>query len=164
MTGKTQTEIATIKLSSPVFENGGAIPEQYTCNGENISPPLNWESVPAGTQSLALIVEDPDAAGGTFVHWVLYDLPPDVQGLAKDMPHDKHFPIGGEQGINSTNRLGYMGPCPPSGTHRYYFTLYALDEKLNLPAGETKDRLLEAMEGHLIGQGQIMGRYRRQKK
>ena len=162
MASHTQTEIVTIQMNSPVFEDGGLIPQEYTCSGENISPPLNWQAVPEGTQSLALIVDDPDAPGGEFVHWVVYDLPPDVQSLSDDMPHDKTFPIGGVQGINSTNRLGYMGPCPPSGTHRYYFTLYALDEKLNLPAGEPKDRLLEAMEGHIIGQGQIMGRFKRQ--
>ncbi len=161
MAGQTQTEIATIKISSPVFEDGGLIPQECTCSGENISPPLNWEGVPEGAQSLALIVDDPDASDEPFVHWVLYDLPPDVQGLSKDMPQDKTFPIGGVQGINSTNRIGYMGPCPASGTHRYYFTLYALDEKLNMEAGETKDRILDAMEGHIIGRGQIMGRFKR---
>lgn len=158
----TQTEVATIKISSPAFDDGGMIPQQYACDGDNISPPLNWEAVPDGTQSIALIVDDPDAPNGTFVHWVLYDLPPDVQGLPENLPHDKEFPIGGIQGINSTDQLGYMGPCPPSGTHRYFFKLYALDEKLNLPAGETKSRLLDAMEGHVLGQGQTMGRYQRQ--
>jgi Raf kinase inhibitor-like YbhB/YbcL family protein len=158
----TQTEIATIKITSPAFQDGEAIPRQYTCDGDNISPPLSWETVPAGTKSIALIADDPDAPGGTFVHWVLYDLPADLEGLPEDLPADKMFPIGGEQGINSTNNLGYMGPCPPSGTHRYFFKVYALDEKTNLPAGETKSRLLEAMEGHILAQGQIMGKYRRQ--
>jgi Raf kinase inhibitor-like YbhB/YbcL family protein len=156
----TQVEVATIKVTSPAFEEGGMIPEQYTCDGDSISPPLRWEAVPDGTKSIALIVDDPDAPGRTFVHWVLYDLPPDVQELPENLPHDKGFPIGGEQGINNTDQLGYLGPCPPSGTHRYFFKLYALDEKLNLPAGETKSRLLKAMEGHILGQGQLLGRYK----
>jgi hypothetical protein len=158
----TQTEIAPIKVSSPAFQEGGMIPERYTCDGDDISPPLNWEAVPAGTKSMALIVDDPDAPGGTFVHWVLYDLPADLDGLPENLPPGKGFPIGGGEGINSTNKTGYEGPCPPRGTHRYFFKVYALDEKLNLPAGETKDRLLEAMEGHILGQGQLMGRYKRQ--
>jgi Raf kinase inhibitor-like YbhB/YbcL family protein len=157
-----QAVVTTINLSTPAFEDEGMIPQEYTCNSDNISPPLNWEAIPDGTKSLALTVEDPDAPGGTFVHWVLYDLPPDVQGLPENLPHDKAFAVGGTQGINSTDQMGYMGPCPPRGTHRYYFTLYALDAKLNLPAGETKDRLIEAMEGHIIGQGQVMGRYKAQ--
>ncbi len=158
----TQTEIAPIKVSSPAFQEGGMIPERYTCDGDDISPPLNWEAVPEGTKSMALIVDDPDAPGGTFVHWVLYDLPADLDGLPENLPPGKGFPIGGAEGINSTNKTGYEGPCPPRGTHRYFFKVYALDEKLNLPAGETKDRLLEAMEGHILGQGRLMGRYKRQ--
>jgi Raf kinase inhibitor-like YbhB/YbcL family protein len=158
----TETEIATIKVTSPAFAEDEKIPSQYACDGDNISPPLNWEKVPDGTKSIALIVDDPDAPGGTFVHWVLYDLPAHLEGLPEDLPRDKSFPIGGEQGINSSDELGYLGPCPPSGTHRYFFKVYALDEKTNLPAGETKAKLLEAMEGHILGQGQIMGKYRRQ--
>lgn len=158
----TQTEIATIKVASPAFEEGGMIPQQYACDGDNISPSLNWEGVPDGVKSLALIMDDPDAPGGIFVHWVLYDLPADLDGLPENLPGGKGFPIGGEEGINSTNKTGYMGPCPPSGTHRYFFKLYALDEKLHLPAGETKSRLLDAMKGHIVGQGQLMGQYKRQ--
>lgn len=158
----TQTEIATIRVSSPAFQDGGPIPQKYACDGDNISPPLSWQAVPEGTKSLALIVDDPDAPGGNFVHWVVYDLPADLDGLPEDLPRDKAFPVGGEQGINSTDEIGYMGPCPPSGTHRYFFKLYALDERTNLPAGETKARLLDAMEGHTLGQGQLMGRYKRQ--
>jgi len=158
----TQTEIVTIKVSSTAFKDGGTIPQQYTCDGDNSSPPLSWEAVPEGTRSIALIMDDPDAPGGTFVHWVLYDLPADLEGLPEGLPRDKTFPVGGEQGVNSTNEIGYLGPCPPSGTHRYFFRVYALDEKMNLPAGETEDRLLNAMVGHILGQGQIMGRYQRQ--
>jgi Raf kinase inhibitor-like YbhB/YbcL family protein len=157
----TQIETATIKIGSPAFQEGGMIPERYSCYGDNISPPLSWEGVPEGTKSMALIVDDPDAPGGTFVHWVLYDLPADLEGLPENLPSGKGLPIGGEEGINSTNQTGYTGPCPPSGTHRYFFKVYALDEKLKLPAGETKDRLLDAMEGHLLGQGRLMARYKR---
>ncbi len=158
----TQTELATIQVTSPAFREGEMIPARYTCDGDNISPPLDWQAVPEGTKALALIMDDPDAPRGTFVHWVLYDLPPDLEGLPEDLPKGKGLPIGGEEGINSTDQLGYMGPCPPSGTHRYFVKLYALDEKLNLPAGETKSKLLDAMEGHILGQGQLMGRYKRQ--
>lgn len=157
----TQTEAMQIPITSPAFEDGGMIPQQYTCYGDNISPPLSWGSVPEGTKSIALIVDDPDAPRGTFVHWVLYDLPADVQDLPEDLPRDKEFPVGGKQGINSTNELGYYGPCPPSGTHRYFFKIYALDTMTNLPAGETKDRLLDAMEGHVLAKGQMMGRYKK---
>jgi hypothetical protein len=162
MARTTQTEIVTIEITSPAFKDGGTIPQQYTCEGAGISPPLNWGAVPDGTRSLALIVDDPDGAAGTFAHWVLYDLPADVQGLPENLPPDKTFPVGGEQGVNDFDVLGYRGPCPPSGTHRYFFKVYALDTKTNLPPGETKERLLDAMEGHVLAQGQIMGRYRRQ--
>jgi Raf kinase inhibitor-like YbhB/YbcL family protein len=158
----TPTEVRQIQITSPAFEDGGMIPQQYACDGDNISPPLSWGSVPEGTKSIALIVDDPDAPGGTFVHWVLYDLPAEVQDLPEDLPPDKAFPVGGKQGINSTSRLGYTGPCPPRGTHRYFFRLYALDTMTNLPAGETREKLREAMEGHILAQGQLMGRYKRQ--
>lgn len=158
----TQTAVATINITSPAFREGQMIPQQYACDGDNISPPLSWDGIPDGTQSLVLIMDDPDAPRGTFIHWVLYDLPPDLDGLPENLPKDKTLAVGGEEGINSTDQLGYMGPCPPSGTHRYFFKLYALDDKLNLPAGETKDRLLNAMVGHILGQGQLMGRYQRQ--
>jgi Raf kinase inhibitor-like YbhB/YbcL family protein len=161
MARATQTEIAQIDVTSPAFEDGGVIPQRYTCEGAGISPPLNWGPVPDGTQSITLIVDDPDAPSGTFVHWVLYDLPADVQGLPENLPGAKTFPVGGEQGVNSSDVLGYRGPCPPSGTHRYFFKVYALDIKTNLPPGETKERLLEVMAGHVLAQGQLMGRYRR---
>ncbi len=161
MARTTPTEILPLEITSPAFKDGGTIPQQYTCEGEDISPPLSWGSVPGGTQSIALILDDPDSPSGTFVHWVLYDLPADVQGLPENLPPDKAFPVGGEQGVNSFDVLGYRGPCPSSGTHRYFFTVYALDVKANLPPGETRERLFDAMEGHILAQGQIMGRYRR---
>jgi hypothetical protein len=158
----TQTDVMTIRVTSPAFQDGQRIPKQYTCDGDDISPPLSWELIPDETKSIALIVDDPDAPGGTYVHWVVYDVPADVQGLPEDLPRDKAFPVGGEQGVNSSNELGYTGPCPPSGTHRYFFKVYALDDKTNLPPGETKAKLLKALQGHILAQGQIMGRYKRQ--
>jgi Raf kinase inhibitor-like YbhB/YbcL family protein len=158
----TQTEIMTIKVSSPAFQDGGMIPEPYTCDGDDISPPLHWEAAPEGTQSLALICDDPDAPRGTFVHWVLYDLPAEAHELPENVPDDKTLANGANQGTNDFRRIGYGGPCPPSGTHRYFFKVYALDRKTNLPPGQTKDKLLQAMEGHILAQGQIMGRYQRQ--
>jgi len=159
----TGSAAAVIELTSPGFGEGGMIPRENTCDGRDISPELQWAAVPEGSQSLALIVDDPDAPSGTFVHWVLYNLPPDRHELTENMPHDEILPNGARQGINDFGRIGYGGPCPPSGTHRYYFTLYALDTDLDLPAGETKARLLEAMGNHVLAKGQLMGKYQRQR-
>jgi len=153
--------VATIQVMSSAFEEGGMIPRQYTCDGEDVSPPLSWESGPEGTKSFALIADDPDAPRGTFVHWVLYDLPANVRELPEDMPRDKILSNGARQGINDGGDFGYMGPCPPSGTHRYFFKVYALNTHVNLPPGKRKADLLEIMEGHILAQGQIMGRYKR---
>ncbi|UJS17345.1 MAG: YbhB/YbcL family Raf kinase inhibitor-like protein [Candidatus Jettenia sp.] len=151
-----------IEIKSPAFEEGGMIPQKYTCDGEDISPPLSWNSVPNGTKSLALICDDPDAPMGTWVHWVLFNLPANIQGLPENRPHQKTFENGAKQGITDFKKIGYGGPCPPSGTHRYYFKLYALDTEINLDAGITKQQLLKAMEGHIIAEGQLMGKYKRQ--
>jgi hypothetical protein len=157
----TQAEVMTMTITSPAFQDGGMIPERYSCDGDDISPPLRWEPVPAGTRSLALIVDDPDAPSGTFVHWVLYDLPAGTDELPENMPTDKSLPNGARQGVNDFRKIGYSGPCPPGGTHRYFFKVYALDGKTDLPAGESKARLLKAMQGHILAQGQIVGRYER---
>ncbi|WKZ18398.1 MAG: YbhB/YbcL family Raf kinase inhibitor-like protein [Candidatus Jettenia sp. CY-1] len=151
-----------IEIKSPAFEEGGMIPQKYTCDGEDISPPLSWNSVPNGTKSLALICDDPDAPMGTWVHWVLFNLPANIQGLLENRPHQKTLENGAKQGITDFKKIGYGGPCPPSGTHRYYFKLYALDTEINLDAGITKQQLLKAMEGHIIAEGQLMGKYKRQ--
>lgn len=151
-----------IKITSPAFENGGMIPAKYTCDGINVSPPLAWGSIPEGTKSLALISDDPDAPTGTWVHWVIYNLPADIKGLPENIPPLKELEHGAKQGITDFRRIGYGGPCPPSGTHRYYFKIYALDIMLDLEAGATKKQLLKAMEGHILAQGQLMGRYKRQ--
>jgi len=150
-----------ITVTSTAFQEGGMIPKKYTGDGNDVSPPLAWSAVLAGAKSLALISDDPDAPMGTWVHWVLYNLPPDTKELPERMPTDATLASGARNGKNDFRKLGYGGPLPPSGTHRYYFKLYALDTMLNLPPGATKQQLLKAMEGHILGQGQLMGKYKR---
>jgi Raf kinase inhibitor-like YbhB/YbcL family protein len=155
------TQSSGFQLGSSSFAHGAAIPVKYSCDGEDISPPLSWSEPPAGTQSLALIFDDPDAPGGTWVHWVLYDLPPQLQTLPEAVPADAEPPTGGHHGNNSWNRSGYGGPCPPGGTHRYFFRLYALDTPLDLGPGADKDQVLEAMAGHILAQTELMGTFSR---
>ncbi len=150
-----------IKISSDAFEQGGMIPRKYTCDDVDVSPPLEWDSVPEGTMSLALICEDPDAPAGTWTHWVIFNLPADTRELPEGIPTQMMLKNGAKQGLNDFGRIGYGGPCPPGGTHRYYFKLYALNAKIDLEAGATKDQLLGAMEGHVLAEGQLMGRYKR---
>ncbi len=150
-----------IKVESPAFEEGGMIPTKYTCDGQNISPPLTWDSIPDGTKSLALISDDPDAPMGTWVHWVLFNMPPNTKELRENIPAKRILDNGAKQGITDFRKIGYGGPCPPSGTHRYYFKLYALDTEIHLDAGITKEQLLDAMEGHILAEGQLMGKYKR---
>ncbi|UCD71713.1 MAG: YbhB/YbcL family Raf kinase inhibitor-like protein [Syntrophobacterales bacterium] len=150
-----------IKITSTAFEEGGMIPKQYTCDGPDISPPLAWGDVPEETKSLALICDDPDAPMGTWVHWVLFNIPADTRELPENVPLQKRLANGAIHGMNDFRKIGYGGPCPPGGTHRYSFKLYALGTEINLEAGITKSELLEAMEGHILAQGQLMGRYRR---
>lgn len=153
--------IMSIKLTSSAFQEGGMIPSQFTCDGANISPPLEWSGVPQEAKSLALIADDPDAPMGTWVHWVLFNIPPNKTQLPEDVKSDKVLPNGAKHGINDFKKYGYGGPCPPSGTHRYFFKLYALDIQLDLEPGITKVQLEKAMKGHILAQGQLMGRYRR---
>jgi len=150
-----------LKLTSAAFKEGQAIPRTYTCDGVNISPPLEWSGVPATAKTLAIIADDPDAPGGMWVHWVLYNLPADNIGLVENLPATETLLAGGFQGKNDFEKIGYGGPCPPSGTHRYLFKIYALDIELPLKAGATKAEILKAMEGHILLQGQLMGTYRR---
>ena len=150
-----------IKVKSTAFEEGGMIPKKYTCDGQDVSPPLSWTSVPSGTKTIALICDDPDAPMGTWVHWVLYNLPADIQELPENVPPQKTLANGAKQGTTDFRKIGYGGPCPPSGTHRYYFKLYALDTEIKLDAGITKKQLLEAMKGHILAEGQLMGKYKR---
>ena len=150
----------TVEISSAAFAAEGMIPKRYTCDGANVSPPLAWQGVPPGTKRLALIVDDPDAPAKTWVHWVIYNLPVASGGLPENVPPDKDA-AGGSQGRNDFGRIGYGGPCPPSGTHRYYFKLYALDAELDLSPGAGKSELLRAMQGHVLAEATLIGRYRR---
>ncbi len=147
------------ELTSTAFAPGEPIPRKYTCDGQNISPPLQWGDPPQGTRSFALISDDPDAPVGTWVHWVLYNLPAETRALPEAVPSDADLPDGSRHGQNSWRRLGYGGPCPPGGTHRYFFKLYALDTMLDLAASASKEQLLQAMEGHILAQTEVMGVY-----
>lgn len=153
----------TFILESSVFENGTAIPSAYTCQSDDISPPLRWSHIPPGTKSLALIVDDPDAPDPnapkmTWVHWLLYNIPPDTNGLAEHMSTSK-LPTGTKEGKNDWSKLGYGGPCPPIGSHRYFFKLYALDCVLDDLNSPTKSELETAMQGHILKQAELMGTY-----
>lgn len=150
-----------IKITSPAFEEGGMIPEVYTCDGIDISPPLKWSSMPQGTKTFALICDDPDAPIGTWVHWVIYNIPGDICELPENIPPEQEIKNGGIQGMNDFRKIGYGGPCPPGGTHRYFFRIYALDTEVDLKPGATESQLLKAMEGHILAEGQLMGRYSR---
>jgi Raf kinase inhibitor-like YbhB/YbcL family protein len=151
----------SIDLKSDAFINGQSIPAKYSCIGKNISPALTWNDPPAGTQSFALIMDDPDAPGGTWVHWVLYNIKPDWRSLKEDLPvTGKNIdPNAVFFGTNSSGNIRYDGPCPPSGTHRYYFKLYALDTQIGLLPGATKDKILKEMQGHILAQGELMGTF-----
>lgn len=152
---------AAMRVRSPAFEEEGMLPRKYSCQGEDISPPLEWDSVPAGAKSLALICDDPDAPMGTWVHWVVFNMPPDLRALHEGMPKAEKIEGGAVQGMNDFGKIGYGGPCPPGGTHRYLFRLYALDAKLALKGRVTKARLLKEMKGHVIAEGTLIGKYRK---
>jgi Raf kinase inhibitor-like YbhB/YbcL family protein len=156
--GAIQVEAAEMELmtiTSPVFSHMGMIPPKYTCNGENVNPPLIIENIPEGTKSLALIVDDPDAPVGIWVHWLLWNIRPDHDEIAENS-----VPRGALQGTNDFRKLSYGGPCPPSGTHRYFFKLFALDTLLTLEPGARKDELEKAMSGHILEKAEIIGMYR----
>jgi Raf kinase inhibitor-like YbhB/YbcL family protein len=158
-----EIDVNALGLRSTAFAEGENIPEVYTCDGKDVSPPLSWSKSPEGTRSLALICDDPDAPMGTWVHWVMYRIAPDVESLPGGVPKNEEVLEGARHGTTSFKRVGYGGPCPPKGNpHRYFFKLYALDAELELEAGRTKADLQEAMEGHIIAQGQLMGKYERQ--
>jgi Raf kinase inhibitor-like YbhB/YbcL family protein len=167
LTSCSATQTATpeadmsLELKSDAFVNGQSIPAKYSCVGKNISPALAWNDPPAGTQSFALIVDDPDAPVGTWVHWVLFNIPADERSLPEDLPvTGKNVdPNAIYFGKNSSGNTRYDGPCPPSGTHRYYFKIYALDSLVDLLPGATKDELLKAMQGHILAQGELMGTF-----
>ena len=152
----------SIQMTSSVFTEGQPIPKKYTCEGPDVSPPLAWTGVPAGAKSLVLICDDPDAPMGTWVHWVLFNLPPDTTSLPENLPKKPELDNGARQGVNDFKRPGYGGPCPPPGKpHRYFFKLYALDRPVDLGEGARKKDVEKAMQGHVVAQGQLMGMYRR---
>lgn len=150
-----------IKLESNSFKNGEHIPSKFTIDGENISPQLKWSNGPADTKSYAIINDDPDAPIGDWVHWIIYNIPLRVNELKENISPLKLLPDGSMHGMNDFKKFGYGGPAPPSGTHRYYFKIYALDVILKLEPGASKTQLLKAMQGHILGTGQILGLYKR---
>ncbi len=163
--GGAGASLAALAITSPDFATNTSIPAKYTCQGDDTSPALDWSAPPGGTKSLALIVDDPDAPGGVWVHWVVYNLPANSRGLPEGASQGKStassLPAGAVQGKNSFKRVNYGGPCPPSGEHHYRFHLYALDTTLS---GDALDKaaLLKAMNGHILGQGELVGLYRKQ--
>lgn len=149
-----------ISILAEGFKDGELIPDEYTCKGKDVSPSLSWTGIPAGTKSITLIMDDPDAPGGTFVHWVLYNVPSETRKLAPGMPLYRTFSDGTIQGMTDFGQPGYGGPCPPPGKpHRYYFKIYALDTDLNLQPGATKSQVESAMKGHVLAKGELMGKY-----
>lgn len=149
-------------LNSSAFENDGFIPEKYTCDGEDISPELSWDGAPEGTESYTMIVDDPDAPGRIFTHWVLYNLPATMNGLEEGMSAFEIIKTGASQGKNDVGSVGYTGPCPPPGKpHRYRFHLYALDTVLDVPGGVSKGAVLGALKGHVLAENEIIGKYQR---
>ncbi len=150
------------ELTSSAFKEGELIPKKHTCEGPDLSPPLRWSNPPPGTRSFVLIADDPDAPVGTWVHWVVFNIPLDLRGLAEGLPAQETLPNETQQGLNDFKRVGYGGPCPPPGKpHRYSFRLYALDTALNLKPRATKAQVLDASKGHILGEAQLMGRFGR---
>jgi Raf kinase inhibitor-like YbhB/YbcL family protein len=148
-------------LTSPAFTAGQMIPRQHTCDDKDVSPGLSWSGAPRGTRSFALICDDPDAPVGTWVHWVLFNIPPETVELPAAIPPQAVLESGARHGMNDFRRLGYGGPCPPGGTHRYFFKLYALDATLSLESASTKAEVVAAMKGHILEEAQLMGKYKR---
>ncbi len=158
---KEVTTMQNISISAEAFQTGGAIPEEYTCDGSDVSPALSWRGIPSNAKSIALIMDDPDAPMGTFVHWVLFNIPPGMTKLPRGVPKNRTLNDGSSQGITDFGRTGYGGPCPPGGTHRYYFRIYALDTMLDLQPGSSRKQLENAMKGHILATGELMGNYKR---
>jgi len=151
----------SITIKSSAFKEGELIPKKYTCDGENVSPPLEWSGFPEGTKSFTIICDDPDAPMGIWVHWVMYNIPPSINNLKENISFEKVLEDGTIQGKNDFGKIGYGGPCPPNGIHRYYFKIYALNELLTLAPGSAKGELLHSMEEHILSDGSLMGKYSR---
>ena len=150
-----------LQITSSAFAEGQLIPKKYSCDGENVSPPLAWSGVPPEASTLALIADDPDAPAGTWTHWIVFNLPASATGLPEAVAATNKLENGALQGTNSYRKVGYGGPCPPGGTHRYYFRLYALDAPLTLSNGATAKDVQAAMQGHILATAELMGRYKR---
>lgn len=150
-----------IKLTSNAFKESGMIPQKYTGNGDDVSPQLQWDLLPEGTKSVVIICNDPDAVSGNWVHWVVYDIPAGIRELQENAPLKKVLDNGAKQGVNDSRGVGYSGPYPPSGIHRYIFKIFALDTVLNMPGGATEQQVLKAMKGHVLDEGTLLGRYGR---
>lgn len=150
--------IVYMKITSPAFQSNGMIPLKYTCDGENLNPPLAFSEIPRGAKSLVLVSDDPDAPAGTWVHWIVYNISPETKELKEN-----NLPAGAGQGITSFGKIGYGGPCPPSGTHRYFFKLYALDTVLQFAASPNKADLEEAMSNHILAYAELIGQYSRER-
>ena len=149
----------SFRIYSPDFQEGSSIPSKFTCDGSDISPTLQWEDPPINTKSFTLIIHDPDAPAGDWTHWVVYNIPSDKQYLVESFPSEINLPDGMRQGRNSWHQTKYGGPCPPSGTHRYFFTLYALDTFLELEGGADRQEVLAAIQSHILAQAQMIGTY-----
>lgn len=165
-TSKKKEKKKRMELKSAAFTHKGNIPQKFTCDGADVSPELSWSGAPQGTKSFVMIMDDPDAPPGTWVHWVLYDLPGDLTELREGLPKTETLQSGAKHGlcwgVNKFDRVGYYGPCPPPGKpHRYFFKLYALDKTLGLPSKATKDQALKAMQGRILSQGELVGTYGR---
>jgi hypothetical protein len=150
-----------MQLHTTAFKEEEAIPRKYSCDGQDVSPPLSWSQAPEGAKSFVLIADDPDAPGGTWVHWVYYDIPREVRELPEGVEPTEHPGPGGTQGVNDFGNIGYGGPCPPGGEHRYYFKLYAIDKELKLKPGLSKKKVLSTIEGHVLDEARIMGTFAR---
>jgi Raf kinase inhibitor-like YbhB/YbcL family protein len=159
---ESSSTTSQMRLNTTAFEAGGFIPARFTCKGSDVSPPLVWSGNPANTKAFALVVEDPDAPGGTWTHWLAYDLPPSAHALPEDVPATGEVAGGGKQGMNDFGSLGYGGPCPPPGKpHRYFFRLYALNAPLGLKAGAKKEEVRAALRGRVLAEADLMGRFKR---
>jgi len=161
VSGQTEGIMGKIDVRSSAFSEGDRIPSDFTCDGADMSPPIEWSGVPAKAQSLAIIVDDLDAPAGNWTHWLVYDLSPDLVRLPAGISSGEKLSVGGSQGRTDFGKIGYRGPCPPSGEHRYFFRIYALDATLRLKPGASRQELSQAMQGHVLAEGVLMGKYDR---
>jgi len=160
--GEDAKKGAALDVKSTAFGNAKSMSDKYTCDDVDVSPPLEWKNVPAGTKSFAIICETPDAPTGNWVQWVIYDIPADITSLPQSVAKTAQLDFGARQGKNDFDQLGYAGPCLPAGEHRFFFRVYALDGPTNLKAGAKKEELVEAMKGHILAEGALMGVYGRE--